>query len=104
VDFTAPPKSGEFDQAFMNSLYEYGYHQIVSGQTWHKMPARTGSGGEPTAEPSSQGSARMAASKRPVIAADAGRLGASFPVFLHARVGSPDGRPGRGDSDAQWGS
>ena len=37
-DFTSPPKSGEFDQAFMNSLYEYGYRQIVNGQAWHKRP------------------------------------------------------------------
>lgn len=38
TDFTNAPKSGEFDQAFMNSLYQYGYRQIVYGQAWHKMP------------------------------------------------------------------
>ena len=38
TDFVSAPKTGEFDQAFMNSLYEYGYRQIVNGQAWHKMP------------------------------------------------------------------
>ena len=38
TDFTSAPKSGEFDRAFMNRLYEYGYRQIVNGQAWHKMP------------------------------------------------------------------
>lgn len=38
TDFTSAPKSGEFDQAFMNSLYQYGYRQIIAGKAWHKVP------------------------------------------------------------------
>lgn len=37
ADFDAP-KKGEFDQAYMNALYEYGYRQAVAGQEWHKLP------------------------------------------------------------------
>ena len=37
ADFTAS-KSGEFDKAYMNELYEYGYQQSNSGREWHKMP------------------------------------------------------------------
>ena len=44
TDFTSAPKSGEFDQAFMNSLYQYGYRQITEGQAWHKMPPSLGTG------------------------------------------------------------
>ncbi|WP_422008698.1 patatin-like phospholipase family protein [Reyranella sp.] len=36
-DFEAPKKS-EFDQAYMNALYEYGVRQIVEGRAWHKHP------------------------------------------------------------------
>lgn len=36
-DFEAP-KKGEFDQAYMNALYEYGVRQIVEGRAWHKHP------------------------------------------------------------------
>ncbi len=36
-DFDAP-KKGEFDQAYMNALYEYGVRQIVEGRAWHKHP------------------------------------------------------------------
>jgi predicted patatin/cPLA2 family phospholipase len=36
-DFKAP-KTGEFDQAYMNALYEYGYRQAKSGHAWHKTP------------------------------------------------------------------
>ncbi len=31
-------KSGEFDQAYMRALYEYGYRQVKDGQPWHKTP------------------------------------------------------------------
>ena len=37
ADFKAP-KTGEFDQAYMNALYEYGYRQAKSGRAWHKTP------------------------------------------------------------------
>ena len=37
ADFKAP-KAGEFDQAYMNALYEYGYRQAKSGHAWHKTP------------------------------------------------------------------
>lgn len=36
-DFEAP-KKGEFDQAYMNALYEYGVREIVEGRAWHKHP------------------------------------------------------------------
>ena len=36
--FHAPEKKGEFDQAFMRALYDYGYRQARDGQEWHKMP------------------------------------------------------------------
>jgi hypothetical protein len=44
TDFVSAPKSGEFDQVYMNSLYQYGYRQIVNGQAWHKMPPSLESG------------------------------------------------------------
>ena len=34
----APTKTGEFDQAYMQALYEYGYQQGRSGHAWHKVP------------------------------------------------------------------
>lgn len=37
TDFSSP-KQGEFDQAYMRALYDYGYQQIVSGRAWHKVP------------------------------------------------------------------
>jgi predicted patatin/cPLA2 family phospholipase len=37
------PKKGEFDQAYMNALYEYGVRQIVEGRAWHKHPPGLGS-------------------------------------------------------------
>jgi predicted patatin/cPLA2 family phospholipase len=37
ADFKAA-KTGEFDQAYMNALYEYGYRQAKAGHAWHKTP------------------------------------------------------------------
>ena len=37
ADFEAQ-KKGEFDQAYMNALYEYGYRQAAAGSEWHKLP------------------------------------------------------------------
>ena len=37
-DFDAPQKEGEFDQAYMRALYDYGYRQMKTGQPWHKVP------------------------------------------------------------------
>jgi patatin-like phospholipase len=37
-DFDAPQKRGEFDQAYMRTLYDYGYRQARAGQEWHKTP------------------------------------------------------------------
>jgi len=37
ADFKAP-KTGEFDQVYMNALYEYGYQQAKGGHAWHKAP------------------------------------------------------------------
>jgi len=37
-DFVAPKKTGEFDQAYMQALYQYGYQQGRSGHAWHKVP------------------------------------------------------------------
>lgn len=31
-------KSGEFDQAYMRALYDYGLRQAKGGQPWHKAP------------------------------------------------------------------
>jgi hypothetical protein len=36
-DFVAE-KKGEFDQAYMQALYEYGYQQARAGKEWHKAP------------------------------------------------------------------
>ena len=36
-DFTAE-KKGEFDQAYMRALYQYGYQQAKAGREWHKAP------------------------------------------------------------------
>lgn len=37
-DFQVPPKKGEFDQAFMRALYDYGYREGKAGPRWHKAP------------------------------------------------------------------
>ena len=37
-DFVAPEKKGEFDQAYMRALYDYGYQQAKAGREWHKTP------------------------------------------------------------------
>jgi predicted patatin/cPLA2 family phospholipase len=36
-DFQAP-KKGEFDQAYMRALYDYGYREGTSGPRWKKVP------------------------------------------------------------------
>lgn len=38
TDFVAPEKKGEFDQAYMQALYDYGYRQAKAGREWHKLP------------------------------------------------------------------
>ena len=38
TDFSSAPKTGEFDQAYMRTLYDYGYRQIKDGRTWHNVP------------------------------------------------------------------
>jgi hypothetical protein len=38
TDFVAPEKKGEFDQAYMQALYAYGYRQAKAGKEWHKVP------------------------------------------------------------------
>lgn len=37
-DFVGPEKKGEFDQAYMRALYDYGYRQARAGLEWHKAP------------------------------------------------------------------
>ena len=41
-DFVAPEKKGEFDQAYMRALYDYGYQQAKAGREWHKAPPGLG--------------------------------------------------------------
>lgn len=36
-DFTLE-KKGEFEQAYMQALYQYGYDQAKAGREWHKLP------------------------------------------------------------------
>ena len=36
-DFTAD-RPGEFDQAYMQALFEYGYREARDGRAWHKVP------------------------------------------------------------------
>ena len=36
-DFTTP-HVGEFDRAYMNALYDYGYAKARQGYPWHKAP------------------------------------------------------------------
>ncbi len=40
-DFTVE-KKGEFEQAYMQALYEYGYQQARAGTEWHKRPPSLG--------------------------------------------------------------
>jgi predicted patatin/cPLA2 family phospholipase len=37
ADF-ALEKKGEFEQAYMQALYQYGYDQAKAGREWHKLP------------------------------------------------------------------
>lgn len=37
-DFQPPEKKAEFDQAFMQALYEYGLREGRAGPRWHKAP------------------------------------------------------------------
>ena len=37
ADFSAE-KPGEFDQAFMQALFDYGYREARDGQAWHRVP------------------------------------------------------------------
>ena len=37
ADFTLE-KKGEFEQAYMQALFQYGYDQAKSGREWHKLP------------------------------------------------------------------
>ncbi|MBS0525570.1 MAG: patatin-like phospholipase family protein [Proteobacteria bacterium] len=41
-DFDGPEKKGEFDQAYMRALYDYGYRQARAGLEWHKAPPGLG--------------------------------------------------------------
>lgn len=42
TDFVSAPKQGEFDQAYMQALYEYGVQQIKAGHAWHRIPPGLG--------------------------------------------------------------
>jgi len=37
IDFTVE-KKGEFEQAYMQALFQYGYDQARAGREWHKQP------------------------------------------------------------------
>ena len=37
TDFSAD-KPGEFDQAYMQALFDYGYREAGDGRAWHKVP------------------------------------------------------------------
>ena len=37
ADFSAE-KPGEFDQAYMQALFDYGYREARDGRAWHKVP------------------------------------------------------------------
>ncbi len=37
-DFDPAPKAGEFDQAYMRALFDYGFQQARAGREWHKTP------------------------------------------------------------------
>jgi len=45
-DFDGPEKKGEFDQAYMLALYDYGYRQARAGLEWQKAPPGLGLGKE----------------------------------------------------------
>jgi hypothetical protein len=32
------PRAGPFDQAYMRTLFDYGYREAVEGRSWHKAP------------------------------------------------------------------
>ena len=36
-DFTLE-KKGEFEQAYMQALFQYGFEQAKAGREWHKQP------------------------------------------------------------------
>src|SRR5260370_40541908 len=40
ADFSAD-RPGEFDPAYMQALFDYGYREARSSQTWHKVPPGT---------------------------------------------------------------
>jgi hypothetical protein len=40
-DFSAP-HAGDFDKAYMNALFDYGYQQARQGYKWHKAPPLLG--------------------------------------------------------------
>ena len=40
ADFVAPEKKGEFDQAYMRALYDYGYQQAKAGKEMAQGAAR----------------------------------------------------------------
>ena len=42
----AAEKKGEFDQAYMLALYDYGYRQARAGLEWQKAPPGLGLGKE----------------------------------------------------------
>ena len=37
-DFAAPVKKGNFDPAYMQALFDYGYQKARAGYPWHKRP------------------------------------------------------------------
>jgi hypothetical protein len=41
ADFTVE-KKGEFEQAYMQALFQYGYDQAKAGREWHKLPPMLG--------------------------------------------------------------
>jgi predicted patatin/cPLA2 family phospholipase len=38
TDFKYGTKTGEFDQAYMRALFDYGYRQGIENRPWHKLP------------------------------------------------------------------
>ena len=38
TDFQRADKPGEFDQAYMQALFDYGYREARDGRAWHKVP------------------------------------------------------------------
>jgi hypothetical protein len=37
-DFEAPPRHEDFDPAYMNALFTYGYAKARTGYAWQKVP------------------------------------------------------------------